>query len=129
MQGFIRLEIELSNPILSKVICSIHNGMVRYQIDGKYIPFCPFSINVIFLRDPERRIDTQDDLSTIAQLICADRDEIRRMVEGCDLTNGYIVSKAWIKDVCMTPCEVSKIKLNIKDSVDSHDWKFGQFSG
>lgn len=127
-KGFSKMEIVLSNPVMSKIMCLFENGIVRYEIDGKRLPFCPFRMELIYLHEQERRNNKRDDLTYLNQYIDCDRDEIRRIIEGCDLTSGYLVEKAWLKERRMRPYKQTTIKLHKKGNA-LIDWDFSQFSG
>lgn len=127
-KGVSELEIELSNPVMSKVLCLFENGVIRYEIDGKKMPFCPFRIELIYLHELVRLTNRGDDLTILMQYIDCSRDEIRRIVEGCDLVSGYLVEKAWLEERRLKPYKQTTIKLHKKGD-SSIDWSYCQFSG
>lgn len=85
-------------------------------------------MELIYLHEQELRKKISDDLTYLKQYIDCDRDEIRRIIEGCDLTSGYLVEKAWLKERRLRPYKQTTIKLHKKGNA-LIDWDFSQFSG
>lgn len=123
------LQITLSNPIWKDVVCTIQDEKINYHVGKDSLTFCPFSIDVIYLRDEKVR-PKGDFLNWIGLQMDKDRTFVKRLIEGADLSNGYVVSWASMKLVRSKPYET--IDILVKKNTDDDDdkpWVLGQFSG
>ena len=122
------LSVELSNPVWQKVKCSIENGTVRYHIGKQMITFCPFAIDVIYLRDNHKTIKG-DMINWIGAQLRKDRHFVKNLIDGTDLYDSYLVSKAWVEIVRTRPYETARIGLiKKKDKDHNYHWHLEQFS-
>lgn len=123
------LSIELSNPVWQTVKCFIDNGIVRYQIGGEIITFCPFAIDVIYLRNYHKTYKG-DLIDWIGLQLRKDRHFVKNLVDGADMSESYLVSKAWIEIVRTCPYERARVGLIKKDDKGyNYHWHLEQFSG
>lgn len=120
--------IELSNPVLQPVLCIIDNGTVRYIINNQELSFCPFTIDVIYLRD-SKGIIKGDMINWIRAQLGKDRRFVKALVDGADLKDSYVVKKTRMETIREKPYETIRIKLQkIDDPDDNCNWCLEQFS-
>ena len=118
----------MSNPVWQIVRCTINNGTVKYKIGNEELSFCPFAIDVIFLRDGKGSIKG-DLINWICAQLGKDRIFVKALVDGADLSDSYIVKKACMEIIRKKPYETIRIKLQKKDDdTDSCHWILEQFS-
>lgn len=123
------LTIELSNPVWQKVKCVIDNGSVKYKIGGNEITFCPFTIDVVFIRDCDKTANG-DLINWIMIQLQRDRQFVKNLIDGADLSESNIVSKVWMETVRTKPYEYIRIRLLKKSDDDfNNHWALEQFSG
>lgn len=123
------LQITLSNPIWKDVICTIQDETIKYQVGDDTLTFCPFSVDVIYLQEEKAR-HKGDLINWIGLQIDKDRTFVKRLIEGSDLSNGYVANKAFMKIVRTKPYET--VDVLVKKNTDEDDdepWALGQFSG
>lgn len=122
------LEIEFSNPIWQKVRCEIDGGMVRYKVGEQNLTFCPFTIDVVFLRDPKEK-RKGDLINWIGAQFGEKREFVKNLIEGAELKHSYLISDIKMETVRRIPYEFVRIKLQKKGDLESDcHWNLGQFS-
>lgn len=122
-------KIEMSNPVWHDVICTIENQTVKYKVGDKQISFCPFSINIIYLREKSGVIKG-DLINWIGAQMGEDRSFVKALIDGADLSHSYLVSEIWMEKIRTVPYEEMRVKLRKKDDDIKRDpWSLGQFSG
>lgn len=122
------LEIEFSNPIWQKVRCEIDGGEVRYKVGEQNLTFCPFTIDVVFLRDSKGK-RKGDLINWIGAQFGEKREFVKKLVGGAELKHSYLISDIKTETVRKTPYEYVRIKLQKKDDLDCDcHWDLGQFS-
>ena len=122
------LEIEFSNPIWQKVRCEIDGGVVRYKVGEQNLTFCPFTVDVVFLRDSKER-RKGDLINWIGAQFGEKREFVKKLIEGADLKHSYLISDIKMETVRRAPYEIVRIKLQKKDDLESDcHWDLGQFS-
>ena len=125
----VTISIELSNPVWKKVICTIKKGVVSYSIGGQPITFCPFSVSVVFLRDYDIR-PNGDIINKIKALLGEDRQFVKNLISGADLSSSYLVSDVELETVRKKPYEIVRVNLHKKGDRDKdRPWSLGQLSG
>ena len=125
----VKLRIEMSNPIWQDVICIIENQSVKYEIKGQLLTFCPFSINIIYLRESNGRVKG-DLINWIGAQMGESRSFVKSLIDGADLSHSYLVSNVWMETVRKRPYEEIRVKLKKRDDDKAHaSWTLGQFSG
>ena len=123
------LQITLSNPIWKDVVCTIQDETIKYNVGKEALTFCPFSVDVIYLQDEKVR-PKGDLINWIGQQMDKDRFFVKHLIEGSDLSHGYVASWASMKLVRSKPYET--IDILVKKNTDSDNekpWVLGQFSG
>lgn len=122
------LEIEFSNPVWQKVRCNIDGGAVRYKVGEQNLTFCPFNIDVIYLRDPKEK-KKGDLINWIGAQFGKKREFVKNLIEGAELKHSYLISDIKMETIRKVPYEDVRIKLQKKDDLkgDCH-WLLGQFS-
>lgn len=122
------LEIEFSNPIWQKVRCEIDGGVVRYKVGEQNLTFCPFSVEVVYLRD-HYGIVKGDLINWIGAQFCENREFVKNLIEGADLKYSYLISDIKMETVRRLPYEYVRIKLQKKSDLecDCH-WVLEQLS-
>jgi|Go1ome_4_1110791.scaffolds.fasta_scaffold00603_2 hypothetical protein len=123
------LSIELSNPVWQSVTCTIDNGTVKYKVGEKELAFCPFSVDVVYLRDYDG--PTKGDLiDWMGNQLGKDRQFVKALIEGADLSSSYVVKKVRMETVRKHPYETIRVCLQkINDAEDDCHWHLEQFSG
>ena len=125
----VELSIEMSNPVLQTVLCTIDNGTVKYKVGDQELSFCPFAIDVIYLRDSKGHIKG-DMIEWIRAQLGKDRRFVKALIDGADLSSSYIVKKARMETIREKPYETVRVKLQKKDDLDEGcHWSLEQFSG
>ena len=128
-KSHVELNIEMSNPLWQTVLCIIDNGIVKYIVSNQELSFCPFTIDVIYLRDSKGRIKG-DKIDWICAQLGKDRRFVKALIEGADLSDSCIVKKASMETIRKKPYETIRVKLQKKDDMDeSCHWSLEQFSG
>lgn len=122
------LEIEFSNPVWQKVRCEIDGGEVRYKVGEQNLTFCPFSVEVIYLRDHYGKVKG-DLINRIGAQFGEKREFVKKLIEGAELKHSYLISGIKMETVRKQPYEYVRIKLQKKSDLegDCH-WVFGQLS-
>ncbi len=127
-KSYVELCIEMSNPIWQTVLCTIDNGIVKYKVGDQELFFCPFLIDVIFLRDCTYSIKG-DLINWIRAQLDKDRRFVKALICGADLSDSYVVKKASMEIIRKEPYETIKVKLQKNDDIDENcHWSFEQFS-
>lgn len=125
----VELCIEMSNPVWLTVTCIIEKGTVRYKVGEKVLTFCPFAIDVIYLRDSRGSIKG-DMINWIGGQIGKDRLFVKAMIEGADISDSCIIKNARIETVRHKPYEKVRVLMQkIDDNDDNYHWTLEQFSG
>lgn len=125
----VKLRVEMSNPVWQNVICIIENQSVRYEVKGQTLTFCPFSINIIYLREINGKV-RGDLINWIGAQMGENRSFVKSLIAGADLSHSYLVSDVWMEIVRKRPYEEIRVKLSKRSDDIKHDpWTLGQFSG
>ena len=128
-KSHVELSIEMSNPVWQTVLCTIDNGTVKYKVGDQELSFCPFTIDVIYLRDSKGHIKG-DKIDWIRAQLGKDRKFVKALIDGADLSNSYIVEKASMETIRKKPYETIRVKLRKKNDLDDdYHWSLEQFSG
>ena len=123
------LEIEFSNPVWQKVRCEIDGGAVRYKVGEQNLTFCPFSVEVIYLRDHYGKVKG-DLINWIGAQFGEKREFVKNLIEGAELKHSYLISDIKKETVRKHPYEYVRIKLQKKsDHEGDCHWVLEQFSG
>jgi len=122
------LVIDFSNPLWQEVWCEIDAGAVRYKVGEHYLTFCPFTVDVVYMRDQNRHVKG-DLINWIGAQFGACRVFVKNLIEGAELKHSYLISDVKMETVRSVPYEDVKIKLHKKDDQqDDCHWELGQFS-
>ena len=125
----VKLKIEMSNPVWHDVICIIENQSVKYQVGSNHLSFCPFSVNIIYLREKSGKVKG-DLINWIGAQMEEDRSFVKALIDGANLSQSYLVSEIWMEKIRTVPSEEMRVKLRKKDDDIKRDpWTLGQFSG
>ena len=111
----IMLQISLSNPIWKDVICTLKDEMISYKVGDQHLTFCPFSVDVVYLQEPNKR-HRGDWINWIALQLGQNRTFVKRLIEGADLSNGFIACEAKMKLKRARPYEKMEILINLKSA-------------
>lgn len=123
------LQITLSNPIWKDVICTIKDEMIKYQIGKKTLTFCPFSVDVIYLQE-QKKSHKGDLINWIGLQIGKDRTFVKRLIEGSDLSNGFVLREAKMNVRRLKPYEYVDILVRSKNDKEKKSMhRLGGYSG
>lgn len=127
--SYVELNIELSNPVWQTILCVMDRGTVKYKVGDQDLTFCPFSVDVVFLRESRGKIKG-DMIEWIRKQMGKERDFAKCLIEGADLSDSYVVKKVRMETIRKKPYETVLVKLQKIDEEDeSCHWSLEQFSG
>lgn len=121
--------VDVDNPLKQPVTVTM-DRIVSYQAGDFCMATFPYQMDVIYLRDKERRTEVKDDLQNIADYLGKDRNSIEAMIQVADFEHAVMVAKAKVTDVRKEPYRETCIRIWRKDrNGPEKGWNFGQLSG
>ena len=125
----IKTIVDVDNPLKQPVTVTM-DKIVSYQAGEYNLATFPYQMDVVYLRDKERRTEVKDDLQNIADYLGKDRNAVEAMIQVADFEHAVMVAKAEVTNVRMKPYRETCIRVWRKDrNGPEKGWRLKQLSG
>lgn len=111
-----KMTIKMDNPLIKEFCISINDNTIIYTSNNRQLPFIPYDMKVVFIKDKEQTYkEGKDDLKNIANYLNVDRNFVKAMINSTGIIDGLRTKKISIEHIRSTPYLVDKLKVCLND--------------